>query len=535
MVATAAARNLIDWTESHVKQNLPPENAREISSSTPEPLESPSAPKGAGRFLRFSLIYAFGDLLAKGARIVLIPFYLAAMTQSEIGELAVLQAIIFGAWTLLGFGLAFGGQKFYHQYEDKGDELFSSLWLARLIGGLPFYGLLMAAGYGFYLFSDRSITLNLILLAVTAGYLRGGINIVEHWLNIREEPIKYRAFTFSQFLLTTLLILYLVVGRKMGVAGVVWGELVSYSLFVVFSAVLLFRKALPNLRAVRWGEIIGYCAPALPHMFFMWGIMGIDRLILNVYVPKSEIGIYSVGFLLGSFLSIVVRSMRAAWLPTYFKNADGADSAKQFGKIASIYLFISCFTALCGMCFAAELIYLFSLTSAVSYAQSAQVMQYVLFGFVCMSLFIAINQPLFYEGRTGVLSSISGFGLLVNVLVNVSLIPLMGIWGAAIACIMAYLTMTLVTFVVTNRIYKVVWETSAILSTAGCFVLFGAGACLLPAEPVLWIVPGKILLVVFFPLITLFRVRVSNDSVITLESRYGWTQNVTARWARKPT
>ena len=512
----------------------PGENEREsvanTSDSASENPSSKTAPKGAGRFLRFSLIYGLGDLLTKGARIVLIPFYLSVMEKSEIGELAILQAIIFCTWTLLGFGLGFAIHKYYYEYKENGDAMVSTLWLARLVGGLPFYALMMLAGWGFYSLGDDSIALGLILLAITAGFLKGGLNVVEFWLNIREEAVKYRAFTFAQFLLTTLIIVFLVAWLKMGVLGVILGELISYSVFVFVSAFLLFRRAMPDLSVVRWREIVGYCSPVLPHAFFMWGLTGIDRLMLNgLGVEKSKIGVYAIGYLLGSFLSIVVRSMRSAWLPAYFKNAESSDSNQEFGKIASLYLFLAFFTALCGMFFAPEIIYLFSLTSATSYSESEKVMQFVLFGFVAMALFLAINQPLFYARRTGTLSLISGFGLAVNVAVNYLLIPSFGIWGACAASVTACVAMALVTFVVTSRICKIKWETSAMLLTTFSFLVFGGVAWLFPAESNFWLIPPKILIVMLFPLITLFRIRISPESAIKIESRFAWTTKSKAK------
>ena len=483
-----------------------------------------SAPIGIGRFLRFSLIYVLGDLLAKGARGVLTPVYVSVFTKAEIGELAVLQSIIICSWTLLGFGFHFAVHKYYHEYGERGDSMVGSLWLARIIVAFPFYALLLVAGYGFYTVSEGSIALSTILLAITAGYLRGGINIVEFWLNIREEPVKYRAFTFCQFLLTTLLILYLVLFHRLGVMGVVLGELISYSLFVFISAFALFRRSFANFKIVNWKQIFQYCSPALPHSFFMWGLMGADKLVLNMYVPKAEIGIYSIGFLLGSFLSIVGGSMRAAWLPAYFKNGSAEDSAQRFGKIASVFLFVICFAALFGMYFAAETVLLFSFTANVSYASSAKIMQCILFGFVSMALFIAVNQPLLYTRRTGVLSTISGAGLLANILINLWLIPQMGIWGAVIANVVSYFLMACVTFAVSNRIYKVTWETGPLLLTLALFLIFGGISHLFPAETVVWLVPVKILLVFLFPLTTLFRIRASNYSIAQLEPRYAWVK-----------
>ena len=485
---------------------------------------SADSPRGMGRFLRFSLIYGVGDLLTKGARIILLPFYMKFLPQSEVGELFVLLSISFISWTLLGFGLHFAVQKFYVDYKEDGDALASSLWLSRWIGGLPFYGLTLLLGWGFYHISDQTIPLYLILVAITAGYLRGGINLVEFWLNIREQPISYRAFTFGQFLLTTSLIIFLVVGLQWGVAGVVFGELISYSCFLVFSGIVLFRRAMPRLSIVNWKEIFGYCLPVLPHAFFMGGMMAADRLILNQFVPKSEIAIYSTGFLLGTSLSIVVQSMRSAWLPAYFRNAKSADSHTQFGKIASIYFVATFFTALCGIFFAPEIVSIFSAFTSVSYTQSARVMQFILLGFVSMAVFLAVNQPLFYQRKTGVLSMISGTGLLVNVGVNFALIPIIGIWGAVVANIAAYSVMAMATLVVTKKIYNIDWETQAMLQSAAVFLAFAVAAWCLPAETVVWLIPIKMIAIVAFVALVLFRVKLSSGSFIKLESRFAWSR-----------
>lgn len=499
----------------------------------PKPQTTSEAPRGAGRFLRFSLIYAFGDLLTKGARIVLIPYYLSTMTQAEVGELAVLQAIIIFSWTILAFGFGFVVRRYYHDYQEQGDSFVSTLWTVRLLGGLPVYGLLLLAGYAFFNYSDGTIPLEWILLAITAGFLKGGLNIVEFWLNIREEPVKYRAFTFFQFLTTTLFIIFFVSVKKLGVQGVIVGELCSYSVFAVISAFMLFRKALPSLKSVRWREVFSYCLPVLPHALFMWGLMGVDRLILNEYVDTDRIAIYEVGYLLGSFLSIIVRSMRAAWIPAYFKNAKDSDSSEQFGKVASIYFYLAFYAALGGMLFSPEIIYLFSFTSAKTYLDSVYVMRIVIFGFVAMALFLAINQPLLYERRTGLLAMISGTGLAVNVGVNLLLIPQYGIWGAAIATVIAYVVMTAMTFVITTRIYSFQWETRTNLMFGMSFLLFGALACLLPPDPNIWFIPIKIALAILFPLVTLFRLKRADSGPIKIEPRFGWTNLASLRRKRR--
>ena len=85
------------------------------------------------RFFRSTLIYAVGDLLTKGARIVLIPYYIHSLTKDEIGLWAVLQVVVLATWTLLAFGFGAAIQRFYNDYEDRGDQFVSSLWWSRMM------------------------------------------------------------------------------------------------------------------------------------------------------------------------------------------------------------------------------------------------------------------------------------------------------------------------------------------------------------------------------------------------------------------
>lgn len=442
------------------------------------------------------------------------------MTPAQIGELTIVQAIVFCSWTILGFGLTFAVHKYYVPYKEDGDALVSSLWLARLIGGLPIYGLLLLGGYFFCQFARGSIEWSLVLMAITAGYLRGGISLVEFWLNIREKPVKYRLFTFCQFFLTTLLVLHFLVAKDLGVMGVVLSELISYSIFVFISAYVLFRKSLPNFKIVRWGEVLRYCMPALPYNFFMWGLFGIDRLILNEYVPRSEIGIYSVGYTLASCLSIVVLSMRNAWLPSFFKASEAGSGGKQFTEIAYIYLFIILLTALGGMLFAPEIVALFGITATESYARSAIVMQIVLLAFVANSFFLALNQPLFYKQRTGMISVISGFGLVINIAANLIMVPHFGILGSAMASIIAYGAIAISTYLVAKNDFTFEWETQKLLPGLVAFLLVATTAFFLPNKVYVGTMILKIMLLLSFVLLTIVEIGSTKEGRFVLRLRF---------------
>ena len=461
--------------------------------------------KKKASFLGSSLIYALGDLLTKGARIVLIPYYIAVFSKPEMGEWGILQAISIASFTLLTFGLGFATRRFHNQYGDDGDSLVTTFWIGRMLAGLPLFGLLLLAGYGYQQWSSNPISFALIACAITTGFLRGGTNIVESWLNIREEPVKYRAFTFLQFLTTTLLVVYLVSWCEWGLFGAIAGETISFAGWTLVSGILLFRRSFPRWIGYDWREIASYCWPTLPHAFFMWAVMSADRLMLQEYVTKSELGVYEIGYSLAGFLSIVVMGIRAAWMPRYFRTADEPDAGVQYGKFATVYFYLILFTATAGILFVPELIGLIQMATGKDYSDSVDVFRVVLIGIVALAGFMAFNQPLLYQRRTGLIAMTSGFGFAVNIGCNLLLIPHLGIMGSAIATVVTYIAMAITMFVLVAIAKEIHWQTQAI---AFLLLLSASIACsvlLLPAQTWDWTFSVRILLIAMYPLVTLFK------------------------------
>lgn len=425
------------------------------------------------------MIYAVGDLLTKGARIVLVPYYIAMFTKSELGELAILTAIGIAAWTLCTFGLNMAVQRQYFDYGDRGSEFVSSVWLARLIGGLPVLAILMLLATWYTSKVPLAPSYLLMLGVLLSGYLRAGVTIVEGWFIAREQPLHYRSFTFSQFLCSTLLIIFFVSGLGWGVAGVVLAELIVWVLWTLLSAVLLFRNALPVWRGIHWAEVVTHCAPAIPHAFFMWGLTGIDRLLLpRMNVSLADIGTYDIGYQLASYLSIITLSLRSAWLPKYFRavSQNAEQGHREYGKTVDLFFKAILVAALAGFLLAPESVWLVELVSSKSSQEYVQVFRIVLIGYIGMAGFIAFNQPFLSERRIGPVALVSGVGLAINIVANLLLIPRLGVMGAAFATVIAYVAMSLMMFVSTQRRYSIAWEARGPIAFAVAALLLGGCA-----------------------------------------------------------
>ena len=455
------------------------------------------------KFILNSVIYALGGMLTKSARVILIPYYISVLTLAEYGVLAILLALQVACFSLLALGLGFSIKRFYFDYKEKGNEYSSTLWWGRMLLALPLLAVLLIGAWVFDQNSSSPITFELLALAIISGFFRGGLNLVESWFVIREEPVKYRAFTFFQFMTSTLLIIYFVSFQDMGVKGALLGDVISQVIWAVISALIMTRAAMPKFGDIDWKESLQYCLPGVPHVFFMWGLTAADRVLLSNYVPYEEIGVYDVGYLLATFMSIAIMAMRSAWLPGYFKDANSEEGKKKFSQTAIMYFFVIFFAALGGALFAPEGVAIMARNSA---AGAVDIFRVVVIGLAFFAIFVAFNQPLFYERRVGIISLISCCGLTTNIVANMLLIPPFGIMGAAIATIIAYVVIAIIVLAVVHRKYPIQWNYGFVIWLAIVALFLGIVGSVMSDEGEITSILLRLGLLAAFPLITMFRV-----------------------------
>jgi len=449
-----------------------------------------------------ALIYAAGDLLTKGARFILIPFYVRYLSKDEVGTLAILQLLTLSIPPIFSLGLPMSVARFYQDMADKADRFVSSLWCIGF--GLSLLGCsLLAAGIHFLPAAWTShLTVQLLLLAVLAGFFRANCSILEKKYIIRHEPIKYRSFTFAQFLSTTGLIIYLIVFRDMGLKGALLGEVISCGCWMLISVAILFRSALPDFAVVAWRSIFRYATPLAPHMIFMWAISYSDRLVLKAYESFDQLALYNSAYMLASLLPTFSLALKNAWLPDFFKGAEkdrsgGKDFSAKFGW----YLFICLFMALLIIVCAPPLVHL-CLTK--DYLEATRPMQVVAFGLIFHAIWIVFVNPLYYAKRTKTVAAISAFVMITNILANLLLVPRYSLIGAAAATVIAYAAGALICFLAAQKEYNMNLPVPSLGGLALLFFLFAAWGVYWPPGLQPWIDLGlRGLMVLLFPILAI--------------------------------
>jgi len=182
-----------------------------------------------------------------------------------------------------------------------------------------------------------------------------------------------------------------------------------------------------------------------------------DRPMLKYWYQGStqealrQVGIYSTNYKLAIFMTLVIQAFRMGAEPFFFKESKNDDAPKTYAMIMD-YFVLAC----CGIYVLASVnLNLLSMINDAKYKEGIMVVPILLLA----NLFLGIyyNASIWYKvvDKTKAAAYISIFGALVTILLNYLLIPRYSFMGCAVATLICYASMTVVSLFWGAKEYKI--------------------------------------------------------------------------------
>ena len=234
-------------------------------------------------------------------------------------------------------------------------------------------------------------------------------------------------------LLTTLLF-----APKIGLEAVIAANILSY---VVAVAVTLFLvKRIVGSLYLRLQK--SYAKEAFGYGFkvYLGNILGflhyrIDVFLINIVLNPVAVGLYSISALVAEKIWLISQSASIVLFPKVCSETD-KDNLRRFTPIVfRMVLLISTVGSII-MFFLGRLLIVFFFSE--KFADSVLPFQVLLIGIVAMSGWRILANDLYGRGRPEINIYINAFSAVTNIMLNVILIPRLGIVGAAWATSVSY-------------------------------------------------------------------------------------------------
>jgi O-antigen/teichoic acid export membrane protein len=249
-------------------------------------------------------------------------------------------------------------------------------------------------------------------------------------------------------------IMLLFVIDKSKYLAIIWADLIIYLLLSVY----ILKSLWEYIRIVYDKEYLRlmaiYSLPLIPYMLSLSLLSQSDRILINYYYGKSETGLYSLAYNVGILLVMLVSAILNTINPSFYRNLND----KNYGKVlddSNAIFYIAVFSTLIIILFGSDLI---SLIVSSKYKNSFDLIPIVALGGLCSTLFQIWIRTFAYINKTYIISLISVGVTIINVSLNVFLLPLYGYKIAAITTFLSYLLMSIISMLVSNKyvgLYKI--------------------------------------------------------------------------------
>lgn len=214
------------------------------------------------------------------------------------------------------------------------------------------------------------------------------------------------------------------------------------SVSVVFGGFLLVRiltlgKVL--IHTGYWRYTLVYSLPLIPHALSGLILSQIDRLMIDRYIGREEAGLYTLAYQIGELITMLWTATNTAWVPWFFEQMSKQDH-ETIRQRANQYLIgfagiTACFTVISPI--------ILMVLSPARYWVARPVVPVVMGGmFFNLTYALYVNVE-FYEKKTAYISAATTLAAILNILLNVLLLPRLGYSIAAWTTFVAYVALFL--------------------------------------------------------------------------------------------
>jgi O-antigen/teichoic acid export membrane protein len=410
--------------------------------------------------------YTAASILSKVIAVALLPLYTRYLTPEDYGAAEILFAAVVAASIIIRFGLIEAILRFYYQEDEDPEQVvagtFAGLfWLATAgaLIALPFAGPISEL-----LIPDPeelgASAPELVRIAI------GGLWVLTMWefmLTLFRLEERARAFfvtTILNVIAAIALTVVLVVGLDEGARGLLLGSYATGAAFVLALIVLQWRHLSLRFDRDLLRRLFRFGLPTMPAEVSLYALNFVDRLIIVRSLGLAEAGLYSLGVKFAQAVNVLVRGFQLAWPPLAYSIRDDEEARRVYATVVTLFV-AGCAFVVAGMWLFAR--WILRALADPKFFDAYEVVGLIAAAVTLYALYLVLVVILGRTGRTEFNLPAAIAALVVNVVLNLLLVPPLGIVGAALALVASYLVVLGLMYAFTQRLFPVPYEWGRLL------------------------------------------------------------------------
>lgn len=400
-------------------------------------------------------------IIAANIAVLLLGFVQLPILTKNLG------ASLYGIWSLIGvtvslvapfamLGFSVSIVRFLAAEKDAGkvsEDFFSACSLVVIAGAAFSLLLFFLSDYlAVSIFGDAAAS-TYIKLGSALVLLNSLSGVLLAFFRMRRSIGLYTTLDLGRHVLQVgLVVAALLLGYRLG--GAIMAAIASALVFSITALFIILRQTgfqLPrfsNMKSyLRWG------LPLTPNTALMWVVHVSDRYMVSYFLGTAAAGIYSAAYAIGRYAGLFVDPVSIVLFPIISKTFDegGRLETGNYMKYSLRYVMMVAIPSAFGLSTLARP--LLQILTTPEFVAGSSVVPWVAAGAV-LQCFYSARFIIHLVGKTHLATALLGVSAVLNVVLNLVLIPRLGITGAAVATLVSYGVLGVLTLAVTRRYLK---------------------------------------------------------------------------------
>ncbi|WP_460220468.1 oligosaccharide flippase family protein [Psychroserpens sp. MEBiC05023] len=439
-----------------------------------------------------TFIYGLATVLPRMLSFLLVPLYTTKGVLSSVAEYGKV-SVIFSYFVLFNVILAYGMEtaffRFFNKETDK-NKVVGTSTISLILSSLGFFALALI--FQNQIASLIQIDVKYINLVIWILLLDALVIIPFAWLRATEQPMKYAIIKILNVVINLGLNLFFLLALKdlatevslfntiykpqFEVSYIFIANLIASAITLILVAPF-YKKVTYKFDSKLWKTMFRYAFPILIAGVAFSINETFDRILLDRLLPpdiaETEIGKYSACYKIALFMTLFATAYRLGIEPFFFSHAKSDNPQKNYAKILEFFIAFGSIILLVVVVFA-DVLKPFIVRSE-AYWDAMWIVPIILLANFCLGIYHNLSVWYKITDRTRFGAYISIVGAIVTLGINIVFIESYSYKASAIATLVAYSVMMLLSYYFGRKYYPIPYN----LKKIGLYLFLSIGMSIL--------------------------------------------------------
>ena len=409
-----------------------------------------------------TIIYGLGNVAVKIVGLILIPLFTNPkfFSTDEFGVMGILEISGLILTAMLASGLPQSLTRWFWDTDYRNNQkgiFFMSISTQVTVSLLFCLVLVPLSGTISTLIFSKTIWAKAITFVILASGIQAINNVVNTLMRLQSRSLLYTLTNLFKLTFVLALTLYFILSKKMGLEGIYLAQLIGNAFVVLLLSGYIIKNTKIFFDKIIFRSMNVYGFPLLMANIAAAMLTVIDRFSLNSLAVMKSVALYTLAFKITSVLKLVlVDSIKLSLGPMMIKRIGTPDSKRFYSKVLLYSSYILMFSIVGVSLFAFEIIKI--IATSRDYWGAV-----IIIPFLSLSVFFVNMKEVTVYGlhiakKTRIIGFIVVFSTILSLVLNILLIPVWDITGAAVATLLSQFIYWYACYYYSQKVFFVPYE-----------------------------------------------------------------------------